>query len=80
VPFEDGNVLTVTADNLANDKSQYAALPLQNGKPVTDFAQNSRTVPSTTESFRFSKDEQTMDEIVIWVQQGKIVVFVEVTN
>ncbi|MBU1319511.1 MAG: DUF4412 domain-containing protein [candidate division Zixibacteria bacterium] len=80
VPFEDNNVLTVTADNLADDKSQYVALPLLNGKPVSDFTQNSRSVPSTTESFRFSKKERTMDEVVIWVQQGKIVVFVEVLD
>lgn len=80
VPLIDSRVLTITADNLSNEKSQYAAIPSLGGKPVADYTKNSRTVPSTTETFTFSKDEHTMDEIAIWVQRGKIVVFVEAAN
>lgn len=77
VPFGVSLILTVTADNLSSEKSAYVAIPLRNSKPVADYTQSICTVPSTKESFRFDRTNIDADEIVVWVQEGLIAVFVE---
>jgi hypothetical protein len=80
VPFEDSTIITVTADNLANKPSRYVALPIHNGKPAADYLLNTREVPSTTESFEFNKTELEAEELAIWVQFGKVMVFVKAAD
>lgn len=80
VPFSDSTILYVTADNLSDKPSTYVALPIHNSRPAADYLVNTRMVPSTTESFEFNKADLNAEQVAIWVQDGKVKVFVTPAN